>query len=68
MTLSNVVVMSAAAPMFPASTRELLPVISIEGLNVRTCQKMRDRLQQAFTAYVEKYVAARRETAASRYN
>jgi branched-chain amino acid aminotransferase len=51
-----------------STTRELLPVISIEGLNVRTCQKMRDRLQQAFTAYVEKYVAARRETAASRYN
>jgi len=51
-----------------STTRELLPVISIEGLNVRTCQKMRDRLQHAFTAYVEKYVAARRETAASRYN
>ncbi|MBZ5632849.1 MAG: aminotransferase class IV [Acidobacteriia bacterium] len=47
-----------------SSTRELLPVVSIEGLKaglrVRPGGKVREQLQRAFTAYVESYVAARK--------
>jgi branched-chain amino acid aminotransferase len=43
-----------------STTRELLPVISIEGLNVCQGRQVRDRLQAAFTEYVQAYVAPRR--------
>ncbi|HEX5430842.1 MAG TPA: aminotransferase class IV [Bryobacteraceae bacterium] len=47
-----------------SSTRELLPVISVEGLKIRQGREVRDRLQSAFTAYVKSYTAARRRPAA----
>jgi hypothetical protein len=37
-------------------------VLSIEGMNIRSAQTARDRLQQAFTACIESYVAPRRRT------
>jgi branched-chain amino acid aminotransferase len=47
-----------------SSTRELLPVVSVEGLNVgaqgRQSGPVREQLQKAFTAYVENYVASRK--------
>jgi hypothetical protein len=43
-----------------SSTRELLPVISIEGLEVRRTRHILDRLQLAFTNLVQAYVASRR--------
>jgi branched-chain amino acid aminotransferase len=53
--------LEAADEVFLASTtRELLPVISIEGLRIRRSRAVRDKLQAAFTAYVESYVAPRR--------
>jgi branched-chain amino acid aminotransferase len=53
--------LEAADEVFLASTtRELLPVASIEGMTIRSGQVARDRLQRAFTAYIESYVAARR--------
>ena len=53
--------LEAADEVFLASTtRELLPVASIEGLKIRSGQVARDRLQQAFSAYIESYVAARK--------
>jgi branched-chain amino acid aminotransferase len=61
--------LEAAAEVFITSTtRELLPVTSIEGLSVRPgaaqgAHPVRDRLQQAFRAVVESYVASRRSPA-----
>jgi branched-chain amino acid aminotransferase len=44
-----------------STTRELLPVISIEGLNLRPSQAANvDRLHSAFSDYVTNYVASRR--------
>ena len=56
---------SADEVFLASTTRELLPVVSIEGLRIRAAQTVRDRLQAAFTAYVEAYVAARRRPAAA---
>jgi branched-subunit amino acid aminotransferase/4-amino-4-deoxychorismate lyase len=51
---------SADEVFLASTTRELLPVASIEGLKIRSAQTARDRLQKAFTAYIESYVTARR--------
>ena len=56
---------SADEVFLASTTRELLPVASIEGLKIRSGQVARDRLQQAFTAFVETYVAARRSWVAA---
>jgi branched-chain amino acid aminotransferase len=52
--------LEAADEIFITSTtRDLMPVASVEGLRVRTGGAVRDRLQQAFSAYTNDYVAAR---------
>ena len=43
-----------------STTRELLPVVSVEGLTIRQGRSVRERLQKVFTAYVEAYVAPRK--------
>jgi len=46
-----------------STTRELLPVVSVEGLHLGSQGqngKARERLQKAFTAYVENYIASRK--------
>ncbi len=40
-----------------STTRELLPVFSVEGLTIRRAQAVMDRVQQAFTAYASRYIA-----------
>ena len=56
--------LEAADEVFITSTtRELLPVVSVEGLNVGSHAqngKVREQLQKAFTAYVENYIASRK--------
>lgn len=52
---------SADEVFLASTTRELLPVVSIEGLRIRASRVVRDRLQAAFSAFVEEYVSARRE-------
>jgi len=53
--------LEAASEIFiTSSTREILPVVSIAGLSIRTDQKVSQQLRRAFTAYVESYVAARK--------
>ena len=53
--------LEAADEVFITSTtRELLPVVSIEGLSVRRSGAARLTLQQAFTSYVSAYVSSRR--------
>jgi len=52
---------SADEVFLASTTRELLPVVSIEGLLIRSGRAVRDRLQEAFSAYVEAYVEARAE-------
>jgi len=47
-----------------SSTRELLPVKSIEGRNIHKGQRVKNMLQHAFAEYIAKYVAARRKKAA----
>jgi branched-chain amino acid aminotransferase len=42
-----------------STTRDLMPVASVEGLNIRPSHSVRDRLQQAFSAFTKNYVAAR---------
>lgn len=54
---------SADEVFLASTTRELLPVVSIEGMRIRQSQTVRDRLQKAFTAYVEAYTEARRRPA-----
>ncbi len=52
--------LEAADGVFIASTtRELMPVTSIEGLNLHSHGRVMDTLQAAFTSYVKAYVAAR---------
>ena len=51
---------SADEVFITSTTRELLPVASIEGLHVKSGHAICDRLQQAFSSRVEKYTAARR--------
>ena len=43
-----------------STTRELMPVISIQGLKLRSGRSMTDRLQSAFAQYVQRYVAPRK--------
>jgi len=53
--------LEAADEVFITSTtRELLPVVSIEGLNVRPGRGVCEKLRQAFSAYVESYVGPRK--------
>jgi branched-chain amino acid aminotransferase len=52
--------LEAADEVFITSTtRDLMPVASVEGLNIRPGRRVRDRLQQAFSALTSEYVAAR---------
>lgn len=51
---------SAGELFITSTTRELLPVVSIKGLNVRAGRSVREQLQRAFTVYVESYVAPRK--------
>ena len=54
--------LEAADEVFITSTtRELLPVTSIEGLAVRQAGKAREAMQAAFSRYVDAYVAGRRQ-------
>ena len=58
--------LEAADEAFLASTtRELLPVISIEGMRIKQSRTVRDRLQRAFSEYVQAYVSSRRRPAAA---
>lgn len=52
---------SADEVFLASTTRELLPVVSVEGLRIRPSRAVRDRLQAAFTTFVEEYTAARRK-------
>ncbi len=57
--------LEAADEIFLTSTtRELLPVASIQGLKIRTGRAARELLQSAFTTYVKSYVAERRRSVA----
>jgi branched-chain amino acid aminotransferase len=47
-----------------STTRELLPVISIDGLSIRGGRRVCDRLQNAFTDFVQAWVAPKRRPAA----
>lgn len=51
---------SAGELFITSTTRELLPVVSIKGLNVRAGRSVREQLQRAFTVYVASYVAPRK--------
>lgn len=52
---------SADEVFITSTTRELLPVESIEGLRIGSGHSTRNRLQRAFSARVEAYTAARRK-------
>jgi branched-chain amino acid aminotransferase len=55
---------TADAVFITSTTRDLMPVASVDGLKIRQGKRVRDRLQQAFSAYTKAYVASRvRETA-----
>jgi len=43
-----------------SSTREILPVVSIAGLSIRTGREVREQLRRAFAAYVDAYVGPRK--------
>ncbi|MBZ5605400.1 MAG: aminotransferase class IV [Acidobacteriia bacterium] len=43
-----------------STTRELMPVVFVEGLTIRGSRAATDRLQSAFRLYVESYVAPRK--------
>jgi len=47
-----------------STTREMLPVVSVEGLNLKSQDKqngmVREQLRKAFKAYVESYIAKRK--------
>jgi branched-chain amino acid aminotransferase len=52
--------LEAADEIFVTSTtRDLMPVSSVEGLKIRQGRAVRDQLQQAFSTYTNHYVAAR---------
>jgi branched-chain amino acid aminotransferase len=59
-TLTPADLESADEVFITSSTRDLLPVVSIEGLHIKGGRAVRDQLQQAFRAYADSYVAARR--------
>jgi branched-chain amino acid aminotransferase len=47
-----------------SSTRELLPVMLIEGLNIRSGERVKNLLQNAFSDYINRYVSAHRKQSA----
>jgi len=52
--------LEAADEIFVTSTtRDLMPVASVEGLKIKGGRRVRDRLQEAFSSYTSKYVAER---------
>ncbi len=52
--------LEAADEIFITSTtRDLMPVAAVEGLKIQQGRKVRDRLQQAFSAYTNAYGAGR---------
>jgi branched-chain amino acid aminotransferase len=52
--------LEAADEIFITSTtRDLMPVTSVKGLNIKGGRQVCDRLQQAFVEYTAKYVAGR---------
>lgn len=54
--------LEAADEVFITSTtRELLPVVSIEGLAIQAGTGVRQQLQQALSAYVDSYINARKK-------
>ena len=56
--------LEAADEVFISSTtRELLPVDSVQGLKIRPGRLVRDKIQQSYTAYVESYVICSRKRA-----
>jgi branched-chain amino acid aminotransferase len=56
--------LEAADEVFLTSTtRELLPVYSVEGLKIRRSQSAMDQCQRAFSEYVSQYLAAHRRPA-----
>lgn len=50
---------SAGEVFITSTTRDLMPVRSVEGLRIREGRGVRDRLQEAFSAHTAAYVAAR---------
>ncbi|MGA3187932.1 MAG: aminotransferase class IV [Bryobacteraceae bacterium] len=50
---------SADEIFITSTTRDLMPVASVDGLKIRQRRAVRDRLQQAFSAYTAGYVASR---------
>ncbi len=51
---------SADEVFITSTTREILPVKSVEGLKIQRSRQVSDRLQHALTSLVEAYVAPRR--------
>jgi branched-chain amino acid aminotransferase len=49
---------SADEVFITSTTRDLMSVASIEGLSIRQGNRIRDRLQQAFSAYTKAYASA----------
>ena len=54
---------SADEVFLTSTTREVMPVISIQGLNLRHAENVTRQLQSAFSKYVDSYVVPRRRTA-----
>jgi branched-chain amino acid aminotransferase len=50
---------SADEIFITSTTRDLMPVASVEGLKIGIAQQVRDRLQNAFSAHTNHYVAHR---------
>lgn len=50
---------SADEVFITSTTRDLMPVASVDGLKIRQGRRVRDRLQQAFAAYTAAYVSSR---------
>jgi branched-chain amino acid aminotransferase len=50
---------SADEVFITSTTRDLMPVASIDGLTIRQGRTVRDRLQRAFSAYTAAYVSSR---------
>ena len=48
----------ASEVFITSTTRELLPVLAVDGLSVRQGGRAREALQSAFSAYVDSYVSA----------
>jgi branched-chain amino acid aminotransferase len=57
---------SAESVFITSTTRQLLPVDEIDGLRLHRRGTARELLQEAFSAYVDRYVSARRATALPR--